>query len=113
MFIILEKYRFLASWLGLEPFSRFNKNYLFAIGFVILSFSLILMSLGYFVTNIHDLKKATDAIVTASGFLITFSVILHILVNRAQFTLLEDELQEIVKASTGLIHVSLVYSKTN
>lgn len=98
--LILERNKFLARLLGLDPNGQKSKiNKLRAIGMLVLMIAFILMSVGIVINNIHDLVLVTKSIKDFCSFLIPFTYFAHYWINFSQFDLLLIEMQCIVNES--------------
>lgn len=102
MFRILQKYKFLVKWLGLEPISGKNwKNQLHAMCYVLVAFSCALMSSGVLISDISDnnVREAADSANAAFGFVMIFTYGMSMLINYHRRISLLAEMNDMVNES--------------
>lgn len=101
MLLILHEYKYLVNLLGLDLFNRnLRRNQFTGVAFMIVSFSVIAMSFGNFITNIDKVnEEATNSIIAILACLMAFTYTSHILINRVRFSAMENKLQDIVNES--------------
>lgn len=103
MFSILQKYKFLAKVLGLQPYSeKYQLNQLIAVGYMLSSISMVLMSSGNIVLHSYEknVRKVAESAVGGFGFLMTFGHCFHMIINQKQFIALYKEMDDIVNESS-------------
>lgn len=97
--LILQNYKLLVQWLGLEPFRSNNvKNHFNALCFLVVGVLNVVVAVGYFLVDVNDMKEAFDSVLRL-GCTMTLTIVLHFLLHSDRFTSLEEVLQDIVDES--------------
>lgn len=101
MLLILQKYKFLMNFLGLDLLINKERSCRFAgVGFIITSSAVILLSLGNVIVNTDKINEdATNSIIASLACVMALVYTAHMLINRVRFNDMENELQDIVNES--------------